>query len=284
MARGTNLNELVPVTLANHVVSERPSAMVHDPRVADVFILGPPATTATAKAGGNGTEDLTATSRRLQRYETLLNDILPMVSPEVRALIEEARDHDAGASNGSEGTDTDHPFAPPSLLKHDAGPGGRIILPLPVPSPLPPSASGAYDSAPPPSVGGGPPAAAAAAAAPMGSASAGAGISVQTSRRLSPDSASANRLPSITMDGTLIEAGMRDHSPPMGQRSHDSTGSYGQDRLGGRPTSPTSHTSHGGWSNEPLSGRVHADSRTRDYEAATIFPWLKPSKTATVPI
>ena len=38
-------------------------------------------------------EDLTATSRRLARYETLLNEIFPMVSPEVRNLIEEARDH-----------------------------------------------------------------------------------------------------------------------------------------------------------------------------------------------
>lgn len=35
-------------------------------------------------------EDLTATSRRLARYETLLNQIMPMVSPEVRALIEDA--------------------------------------------------------------------------------------------------------------------------------------------------------------------------------------------------
>lgn len=38
-------------------------------------------------------EDLTATSRRLARYETLLNEIMPMVSPEVRALIDEAREN-----------------------------------------------------------------------------------------------------------------------------------------------------------------------------------------------
>jgi hypothetical protein len=38
-------------------------------------------------------EDLTATSRRLARYENLLNEILPMVSPEVRVLIEDARDN-----------------------------------------------------------------------------------------------------------------------------------------------------------------------------------------------
>jgi len=37
-------------------------------------------------------EDLTATSRRLARYEALLAEILPMVSSEVRELIEDARD------------------------------------------------------------------------------------------------------------------------------------------------------------------------------------------------
>lgn len=37
-------------------------------------------------------EDLTATSRRLARYEALLAEILPMVSSEVRDLIEDARD------------------------------------------------------------------------------------------------------------------------------------------------------------------------------------------------
>ena len=37
-------------------------------------------------------EDLTATSRRLARYEALLNDIMPHVSPNVAAMIEEARE------------------------------------------------------------------------------------------------------------------------------------------------------------------------------------------------
>lgn len=82
--------------------------------VADVFTQVPPATMATARDGGNESkllvfvytqglvlisggnrtaEDLTATSRRLARYESLLNEILPMVSPEVRVLIEDARDN-----------------------------------------------------------------------------------------------------------------------------------------------------------------------------------------------
>jgi hypothetical protein len=38
-------------------------------------------------------EDLTATSRRLARYERLLSEIMPLVSSEVRTLIEEARDN-----------------------------------------------------------------------------------------------------------------------------------------------------------------------------------------------
>lgn len=37
-------------------------------------------------------EDLTATSRRLARYEALLNDIMPHVPPNVKAMIEDARE------------------------------------------------------------------------------------------------------------------------------------------------------------------------------------------------
>lgn len=36
-------------------------------------------------------EDLTVTSRKLARYETLLTDIFPLVSQEVRLMIEDAR-------------------------------------------------------------------------------------------------------------------------------------------------------------------------------------------------
>ena len=37
-------------------------------------------------------EDLTSTQRRLARYEALLNDIMPHVPPNVKAMIEEAKD------------------------------------------------------------------------------------------------------------------------------------------------------------------------------------------------
>ena len=37
-------------------------------------------------------EDLTATSRRLARYEALLNDIMPHVPSSVKAMIEDARE------------------------------------------------------------------------------------------------------------------------------------------------------------------------------------------------
>lgn len=36
-------------------------------------------------------EDLTVTSRKLARYETLLNDIMPLVPSDIRLMIEEAR-------------------------------------------------------------------------------------------------------------------------------------------------------------------------------------------------
>jgi hypothetical protein len=36
-------------------------------------------------------EDLSSTSQRLQRYEQLLDQITPMVSPDVQAIIDQAR-------------------------------------------------------------------------------------------------------------------------------------------------------------------------------------------------
>lgn len=36
-------------------------------------------------------EDLNATSKKLQRYEALLNEIMPMVTPEVQAMIDDVR-------------------------------------------------------------------------------------------------------------------------------------------------------------------------------------------------
>ncbi|RMZ75702.1 hypothetical protein DV738_g5362, partial [Chaetothyriales sp. CBS 135597] len=52
-------------------------------------------------------EDLTATQRRLARYEALLNDIMPHVPPNVKAMIEEAKEQDnaASTSGGSETTE-----------------------------------------------------------------------------------------------------------------------------------------------------------------------------------
>ncbi|KIW69676.1 hypothetical protein PV04_05538 [Phialophora macrospora] len=189
-------------------------------------------------------EDLTATSRRLARYESLLNEILPMVSPEVRVLIEDARDNDTGGSNnGSETNETEQNHQPPTLLKHESGMSGssaRIILPLPVPSlgagasPLVPTASrsstssGTFESVP-----------------PLPSANASGGATVQPTQRLSPDSNPVTRLPSITPDGQLIEAGARDRSPTTLHRPPDSVASYGQDRMAAPPTSPISLVSQG---------------------------------------
>ena len=93
--------------------------MAPDLHAADAFTLVLRVTTAMARDGGSESkhgmraccrtlffprtppltcnnrtaEDLTATSRRLARYESLLNEILPMVSPEVQGLIEDARDN-----------------------------------------------------------------------------------------------------------------------------------------------------------------------------------------------
>ncbi|KIW28595.1 uncharacterized protein PV07_08247 [Cladophialophora immunda] len=222
-------------------------------------------------------EDLTATSRRLARYESLLNEILPMVSSEVRALIEEARDNDTGASNnGSESADTEQNLLPPALLKTESsmtGSGGRIILPFPIPSPHVPApsrsstSSGTFDSVPPPPT----------------IANTAPGSTVQTSSRLSPDSNnSGTRLPSITAEGLLIETGLRDRSPTSLHRPVDPVGSYGQDRLGAPPTSPTSHTSVGGALTGPRPGRSDTDPRRRDYAVPTVFPWLKSNEAAAV--
>lgn len=255
-------------------------------------------------------EDLTATSRRLARYESLLNQIFPLVSPEVRALIEDARDNvslpmrhcrtidpmahlrsqdGSNASNASEAADNDYGVPPPRLESGLVGPGGRIILPLPVPSPHVPAvsrsstSSGTYEpmsvpvSVPvpaviPPSIPGG---------------SAGSLSSIPTPQRLSPDSNTLTRLPSITSDGILLETGRIDQSPPppplaLVQGGSELTAIFGQDRLGAPPTSPSGRASLGGWSNESLSGGFHADTQKRKDDAPTILPWLKSTEATTV--
>jgi hypothetical protein len=140
-----------------------------------------------------------------------------------------------GSNNGSETNETEQNLQSQTLVKNESnmsGTGGRIILPLPVPShgtgasPLAPTASrsstssGTFDA-----VG----------ALPNTNAI-GAGASVQATQRLSPESSSVTRLPSITADGLLIEGGRRDHSPTSLHRPLD----------GGIPNSPTSHMSQGG--------------------------------------
>ena len=117
-----------PVTLANLAVSAKQNVTVNVLHAAVVLIQAPRAIMVMVKVGENASksafcflagealytsswnyipkkivailinsfyrtaEDLTATSRRLARYENLLAEILPMVSSEVRELIEDARD------------------------------------------------------------------------------------------------------------------------------------------------------------------------------------------------
>ncbi|KAJ4511562.1 hypothetical protein HRR83_004400 [Exophiala dermatitidis] len=203
-------------------------------------------------------EDLTATSRRLARYETLLNQIMPMVSPEVRALIEDAGETDgSNASNTSETPEIDFGVPPQRLDSGLVGPGGRIILPLPVPSPHVPvvsrssTSSGTFEVVPGTTVGP-PPSVPPPPSLPSGTPASSSNVS--TSQRLSPDSIALTRLPSITSEGILLETGRApDLSPPptgpppllaQGQLVPDSTGSYGPERLGSLQALP-SHTSLG---------------------------------------
>jgi hypothetical protein len=223
-----------------------------------------------------------------------------MVSPEVRVLIEDARDNvsrppsaiafeastltpaqdTGGSNNGSETNETEQSLHPPTLLKNESsmsGSSARIILPLPVPSlgagasPLAPTASrsstssGTFDAVP-----------------PLPNANTSGGANVQPTQRLSPDSNPVTRLPSITPDGQLIEAGGIDRSPTTLHRPPDSAASYGQDRMVAPPTSPISLVPQGGAFPGPHPGRSHADCRRRDGEATTLFPRLKTTAAATV--
>ncbi|KIW11226.1 hypothetical protein PV08_10526 [Exophiala spinifera] len=234
----------------SRVASARQNATALAQRVVDVCTRAPPAITVMEKDGGNESEwpygepslnmltffalcrtaeDLTATSRRLARYESLLNDILPMVSPEVRALIDEARENDT--SNGSETNDNDYNPGPPRLDGSISGaPGGRIILPLPVPSPHVPGVSRSSTSS--------------STFEPAGPPATLSTASSQTSQRLSPDSNQLTRLPSITAGGILIEEERAaDFSPPKAP-GVDTSAMPGLERLVPLPTSP-SHSPHG---------------------------------------
>jgi hypothetical protein len=48
-------------------------------------------------------EDLSSTSQRLQRYEQLLDQITPMVSPDVQAIIDQARREQVSNSHAPSG-------------------------------------------------------------------------------------------------------------------------------------------------------------------------------------
>ncbi|KAK4942480.1 hypothetical protein LTR10_017776 [Elasticomyces elasticus] len=222
-------------------------------------------------------EDLTATSHRLARYENLLNEIMPMVSSEVRALIDDAREPDH--SNGSETNESEYAFAPPRLESSlsSGGPASRIILPLPVPSPHVPSvsrsstSSGTYEHV-------GPPPALNHALSTLSTASS------QQSQRMSPDNAiQLTRLPSITAGGILIGEESKDPVLPQAQALLDAGVIYAQERMGPLPASPTGRSSFAGWSNhELLPRRPSADSRKRHDEDAPVLPWLKTVETAAV--
>ena len=91
--------------LANHVESAKPSAMVNDHLADDAFIQAQSVTTALEKTQVSQlgfsilvqadyrrvAEDLSLTSRKLARYEDLLNEIYPLVSLDVRHIIDTAR-------------------------------------------------------------------------------------------------------------------------------------------------------------------------------------------------
>ncbi|KAK5260240.1 hypothetical protein LTR20_008903 [Exophiala xenobiotica] len=251
----------------NRVVSARRNVMVLAQPVADVFTPARRVITAMAKVGGSA-KDLTATSRRLARYERLLSEIIPLVSPEVRTMIEEARDNDT--SNGSETNETEYQLGPPRLESSmSGGPGGRIILPLPVPSPHVPGVSRSSTSSSTFEPGYVPPTLSTA--------------SSQTSQRLSPDSTvQLARLPSITAGGILIEEERTDLSAPKAPGAIDVGVMPGLERLAPLPTSP-SQSSHGGWSNEPHTEHFPADSLRRDHDAAPVLPWLKTYEATPVP-
>ncbi|KAK5082339.1 hypothetical protein LTR05_007485 [Lithohypha guttulata] len=78
----------------SHVENVRQNVTANVPPAEDVFIL------SAIGNDGRTVEDLTVTSRRLARYEELLGEIFTLVSPEVRSMINEARQQ-VGANGSS---------------------------------------------------------------------------------------------------------------------------------------------------------------------------------------
>ncbi|KEF62831.1 uncharacterized protein A1O9_00804, partial [Exophiala aquamarina CBS 119918] len=248
---------------------EKTKVTVH-PRLLPV--LQPRFHRADSLSFGRTAEDLTATSRRLARYEALLAEILPMVSLEVRELIEDARDQDAANSNGSETNETEQGYPPvPSLQSESStmsSTASRILLPFPVPSPLTSVSSrlsvtqGPFDPVSPPTIVSN-------ATVP----SPGAGIP-SSQARLSPDA--LPRLPSITPDGQLIDPTRRELSPPKLHRLSDAKPEFAPDRFGISSVSPSSQILLGGLFSPPSFGRIYINTRISEYETATVS-WLRPT-------
>lgn len=179
---------------------------------------------------------------------------------------------DAANSNGSETNETEQGYPPvPSLQSEStmSSTSSRILLPLPVPSPLTSTSSrlsaapGTFDAVSPPTV------------APNTTGPSPAPGIPSSQTRLSPDA--LPRLPSITPDGQLIDPTPRDHSPPKLQRLSDANPDFASERFGILSASPSSQTSSGGWFARQSLGRTHTDTGKSEYETTTL-PWLRPNQ------
>lgn len=151
----------------------------------------------------------------------------------------------------------------------------RILLPLPVPSPLTSvssrlsAAQGTFDSVSPPTV-----------VPNTTGPSPATGIS-SSQTRLSPDA--LPRLPSITPDGQLIDPTPRDLSPSKLHRLSDAKPEFASERFGISSVSPSSQTLLGGWFPQPNIGRIHTNTGESEYETTTIS-WLRPNQAESVVI
>ncbi|ETN45336.1 uncharacterized protein HMPREF1541_09167 [Cyphellophora europaea CBS 101466] len=217
---------------------------------------------ATARAGGSATEDLTATSRRLARYETLLNDIMPHVPPNVKQMIEDAREQDVAVSSpgGSEVNEhNDFARAMPSMSNDPSTSSGstpRVSLPLPVPTTMGGQGPGPH---PPPLV------------RPYENMSPSHSSSAmpRPNSRASPEESSSTRLPSITPHGMLIEPSVEGPPPVLPQiKSETSMLSSAGSRGGNTP--PDGAIAHTGWSRQSDHFPVSADGDLRREYASGI--------------
>lgn len=190
----------------------------------------------------------------------------------VRIFIFLTHYQDAANSNGSETNDTEQGYPLVASLQSEStmsSTSSRILLPLPVPSPLTSTSSrlsaapGTFDAVSPPTV------------VPNTTGPSPASGIPSSQTRLSPDA--LPRLPSITPDGLLIDPIPRELSPPKLQRLSDAKPEFASERFGILSASPSSQTSSGGWFARPSIGRIHTDTGKSEYEPATL-PWLRPNQ------